>query len=127
MVRTVPTFMDDPSKPSKPFRDLLARRRRKQQEAITKTLTPKLTRAFALYCSSGQAMPSATVVLRRAELGAVLERALDGEYDGASKCAYCTAVKKEEQRKHAAGADAVLVRPPSLPLAAHLRALPAPA
>ena len=106
MVRTNPTFMDDPSKPSKPFRDVLARRRKKQEDAITKALTPVLSRTFADYCQSGQEMPSATVVLRRAELGRTLESALDGEYDGNISCAYCTAEKKTAERLHAAGPGA---------------------
>ena len=114
MPRTNPTFMDDPSKPPKPFRDILAKRRKKQQDAIDKLLTPTLTRAFADYCSSGQRMPTETVTLRRAELGAVLSRALDGDYDGQVDCAYCAAVRKAAERQHAAGDDASMlqVRPP---------------
>lgn len=123
MVRTNPTFMDDPSKPPKPFRDVLARRRKRQQDAITKELTPVLTRSFAEYCSSGQAMPSSTVTLRRAELGAVLEKALDGEYSGEPICAYCVAVTKTLERSHEGGVDQVTT---ALHTAGR-RALPAPA
>ena len=111
--RTPPSWTT-PSKPPKPFRDILAKRRKKQQDAIDKLLTPTLTRAFADYCSSGQRMPTETVTLRRAELGAVLSRALDGDYDGQVDCAYCAAVRKAAERQHAAGDDASMlqVRPP---------------
>ena len=131
MVRTNPTFMDDPSKPPKPYRDVLARRRKRQQDAITKELTPVLTRSFAEYCSSGQAMPSSTVTLRRAELGAVLEKALDGEYNGEPICAYCVAVTKTLERSHEGGVDQVttaLHTPPgaALCLLQHVSAIGGP-
>ena len=90
--------LDNPNKPPKALRDILAKRRKRQKDKIKSDLTPVLTKAFAEYREAGQKMAMPTVDTRLAEIADALEAALDGDYDGTVSCAYCTFEQEENQR-----------------------------
>jgi hypothetical protein len=86
----------------------LAKRRRKQTDAINERLTPTLKKAFNDYRLSGQPMSMPTIDARLGELAHALKSALDGEYDGDmdtsmdTTCEYCNFEKDEKERERLA-------------------------
>lgn len=113
--------LDNPSKPSKLFRDVLRQRRKAETTVLRQKLTPQLVAAWDEYKNgSGRAMSAATANECRAELGGALERALDGELDlDAQVCAYCAFVSKEKEKRAAAIASGQ-ARTDKSPSGAHL-------
>ena len=96
------TCMDNPNKPPKAHRDIIAKRRKKHTDKIKNALTPALTQAWALYRNSGQQMSMPTVDAHLAELASALESALDGMYDDDVSCNYCEFEQKETDRERMA-------------------------
>ena len=102
MVTQRKSCLDNPNKPPKALRAILAKRRKKQKEKLKEHLTPALETQFAAYRDSGKPMSMTTVDARLSELADALERALDGEYDGTTSCAYCEFEQCESLRERAA-------------------------
>ena len=113
--------LDNPHKPPKALRAIIAKRRRKQTDAIKERLTPTLKKAFNDYRLSGQPMSMPTIDARLGELAHALESALDGEYDGDMDitCEYCNFEKDEKERERLAQEMDKVRQPPLARLRTH--------
>ena len=90
--------LDNPSLPSKLFRDNLTKRRKLDQAAIKEKLTPALVTSWQKYCENGKTIGADTYPKIKGELGAALNDALDGQPDVNCSCRVCQHMKEEAKR-----------------------------
>ena len=91
--------LDNPSRPSKVFRDIIGKRRRQDTQKLRESLTPALMAAFEEFKSNGRKLGAPTERDHIQELATALENALDGELDLDNiSCGSCNHHFREQER-----------------------------